>query len=150
MPPAFELIPAHADDLEHLVAVRIAAMRESLERIGRFDPQRARERFASSFDPACTQHIVAQGNRVGFVVIKPQDDGWLLDHLYILPEAQGLGLGAAVLQDVLARADAAGVAVRVGALAQSASNHFYQRHGFVLVEQTALDNYYVRQAYLKT
>jgi len=38
--------------VEALVAIRIAAMRESLERIGRFDRQRARERFLAGFDPA--------------------------------------------------------------------------------------------------
>ena len=37
-------------DAEVLVDIRIAAMRKSLERIGRFDPQRARERFLASFE----------------------------------------------------------------------------------------------------
>jgi hypothetical protein len=37
-------------DAEVLVDIHIAAMRESLERIGRFDPQRARERFLASFE----------------------------------------------------------------------------------------------------
>src|SRR5437660_5430228 len=52
-----ELVDATADDFEALVALRIAAMRESLERIGRFDPARARERFAAGFDPARTRHV---------------------------------------------------------------------------------------------
>ena len=41
--------PAAASDLEQLVQLRIEAMRESLERIGRFDPARARERFSGPF-----------------------------------------------------------------------------------------------------
>ncbi len=41
----------HAD-AGTLVQMRIAAMKEGLERIGRFDPQRARVRFLSTFDPA--------------------------------------------------------------------------------------------------
>jgi len=40
-----KLIPVEASDAEDLVQLRILAMRESLERIGRFDPQRARDRF---------------------------------------------------------------------------------------------------------
>ncbi|MDR6410090.1 UNVERIFIED_ORG: hypothetical protein ABIC62_002743 [Burkholderia sp. 1595] len=40
------------DDIETLVQMRIDAMRESLERIGRFEPRRARDRFVSSFDSA--------------------------------------------------------------------------------------------------
>ncbi|HEY8975343.1 MAG TPA: GNAT family N-acetyltransferase [Burkholderiaceae bacterium] len=119
-------------------------MRESLERLGRFDPQRARDRFLAAFEPALTRHVLAGGERVGFVVVRPQDDGLLLDHLYLLPTAQGRGVGAAVLADVLARADASRLPVRVGALRGSDSNRFYQRHGFELVEQGEWDNLYLR------
>ena len=136
--------PAAAADAEGLVAIRIAAMRESLERIGRFDPQRARDRFLANFDPAHTRHVIVDGARVGFVVVRPQDDEWLLDHLYVLPAHQGRGIGAAVLQDVLASADARGQALRVGALRGSDANRFYARHGFELVAHTEWDNHYRR------
>ena len=121
-------------------------MRESLERLGRFDPQRARDRLLAGFDPAFTRHVLADGERVGFVVVRPQDDGLLLDHLYLLPAAQGRGVGAAVLADVFARADASRVPVRVGALRGSDANRFYARHGFALVEQDEWDNLYLRPA----
>jgi GNAT superfamily N-acetyltransferase len=133
-------------DADELVAIRIAAMRESLERIGRFDPQRARERFLSSFDPARTWFIVENGVRVGFFVTRPQLDCLLLDHLYVLPELQGRGLGAQVLQRVFAAADIARLPVKVGALRDSASNRFYLRHGFVQTHEEAFDIYYLRAA----
>jgi len=139
-------VPAEAGDFEALLALRIAAMRESLQRIGRFDPARARERFAAGFAPEHTRHILVNGDRVGFVVVKPQSEALLLDHLYIAPGAQGQRLGAAVLADVFARADAAALPVRVGALRDSDSNRFYVRHGFELVERAEFDNYYVRPA----
>jgi GNAT superfamily N-acetyltransferase len=132
-------------DAETLVAIRIAAMRESLERIGRFDPQRARERFLSTFDPALCRFITVDGVRVGFIVIHPEADHWLLDHFYILPEHQGKGIGAAVLQDVFANADAQSMPIRLGALRGSDSNRFYQRHGFVQTDEAEWDIYYVRQ-----
>jgi ribosomal protein S18 acetylase RimI-like enzyme len=141
---AFE--PAVAADAEALVAIRVAAMRESLERVGRFDPQRARDRFLAGFDPASTRHVVADGARVGFVVLRLQDPDWLLDHLYVLPSHQGRGIGGAVLSDLFVRADAAGRALRVGALRGSESNHFYRRHGFELLERTEWDNHYRRPA----
>lgn len=149
LPAALTFAPATADDAEALVALRIAAMRESLERIGRFDPTRARERFLTGFAPEATQHILWHGARVGFYVVKPAEgDGpWLLlDHLYIQPGHQGHGIGAAVLSHVFALADATGQPLRVGALKGSDSNRFYQRHGFVLVEQGEFDNYYARLA----
>jgi GNAT superfamily N-acetyltransferase len=144
--PRVTFEPAVAADAEALVALRIAAMRESLERIGRFDPQRARDRFLSGFDPAQTRHVLADGVRIGLVVVRSRDDGLLLDHLYLAPHAQGRGIGAAVLSDVLARADASRLPVRVSALRGSDANRFYQRHGFEQAQQGEWDNLYHRPA----
>jgi len=138
--------PATPADVEALVQLRIEAMRESLERVGRFDPRRARDRFLSGFVPEVTHHIEWNGQRVGFFVLKPVAIGLLLDHLYIHPDYQNRGLGAAVLTHVFAQADASHLAVRVGALRESRSNGFYVRHGFIPVEQGEFDNYYVRPA----
>ena len=136
--------PASSEDAEDLVALRIVAMRPSLEQLGRFNPQRARDRFLASFTPAYTWHLVVEGRRVGFVVVRPQAGHLLLDHLYVTPAHQGEGIGAAAIAVVLANADAQRMPVRVGALRESDSNRFYARHGFELVEETEWDNYYVR------
>ncbi len=143
---AVEYSIATADDAEALVALRIEAMRESLERIGRFDPERARQRFLAGFAPEHTRRIDANGELVGFFVVKPHEQGLLLDHLYVHPRHQGKGIGAAALSCVLSEAEAKRCSVSVGALRGSASNRFYARYGFVLVEQGEFDNYYVRPA----
>ena len=144
--PIITFCAADASDAEALVALRILAMRESLERIGRFDPVRSRERFLPAFAPEFTRHILVDGDRAGFVVVKPAGDGLLLDHLYIDPRFQNRRVGASVLATVFAEADARGVQLRVGALRGSDSNRFYLRHGFKLVKEEEWDNYYVRSA----
>ena len=131
-------------DGEALADIRVAAMRESLEAVGHFDPLRARRRFLDSFEPACTWALLWQGERVGFVVVREHPDHIHLNHLYLLPPAQGQGVGADVLRALFALADSAGLPVRVAALTQSRSNAFYQRHGFRLVDTAEWDNYYVR------
>lgn len=138
--------PAGPEDAEALALLRVEAMRASLERIGRFNLERARQRFLSSYEPGHTRHILADGRRVGFVVLRPYQGELLLDHLYVRPSAQGRGIGAAVLQHVFAQADAARLPLRVGALRESDSNRFYERHGFVLVERSEWDNHYLRPA----
>lgn len=97
------LVTAQQSDLDNLVAIRIEAMRESLERVGRFDPVRARERFLSGFEARYTRYIEAAGERVGFVVVKLHDNELLLDHLYVRPSAQGSGVGSAVLAQIFKR-----------------------------------------------
>ena len=144
--PTITLIAACAGDFEALLALRTSAMRASLERIGRFDPARARARFQLSFTPQLTRHVLAANRRVGFIAIKPQADGLLLDHLYIHPDQQGRGLGSAVLATIFEEADAAGQPIRAGALRDSDSNRFYERHGFVRIEEAEFDIYYVRPA----
>ena len=139
------LVPAQQSDLDDLVAIRIEAMRESLERVGRFDPVRARERFVSGFEACNTRYIEVSGERVGFVVVQHYPNQFLLDHLYVRPSAQGSGIGSAVLTQIFKEADAAALPIKVGALKESASNRFYTRHGFQLVESGEFDNYYVRQ-----
>jgi len=141
----FRLTSVSSADGPDLADLRAVAMRESLEAIGRFDPQRARERFLASFTPEDTLALVADGERVGFVVIRNRPDHILLDHLYLLPAYQEQGIGAQVLQGIFTHADSAGLSVRVGALKGSRSNDFYQRHGFVLIEAAEWDNYYVRE-----
>jgi len=41
-------------DAELLAQIRVEAMRPSLEAVSRFDPERARNRFLSSFQPLDT------------------------------------------------------------------------------------------------
>lgn len=145
-PTGLALRPADDGDFEALLSLRMAAMRESLERVGRFDPQRARERLSRGFLPAYTRHILMDGELVGFVVVVPREKDFLLDHLYIHPSGQGLGIGSWVMDRVLKEADRHHKAVSVTALKHSAANRFYLRHGFVLQAEGEWDLYYVRPA----
>ncbi|WP_038493001.1 GNAT family N-acetyltransferase [Collimonas arenae] len=142
--PKVSLVQAEDNDFEELVALRIEAMRESLERVGRFDPARARERFRAGFSAIHTRHVMVNQQRAGFVVVKPGPDQLLLDHLYIRPDCQGQGIGAAVLEKIFAEADAQAMPLRVGALRDSDSNRFYQRHGFQFLSEEEWDIYYIR------
>jgi len=145
-PVNVNLTPATEADFEHLADLRVAAMQESLERVGRFDPERARERLRNSFSPAHTRMIVFEEKMVGFYAARPSPEGLQLDHLYIHPQFQGRGIGAVVLQRIFDDADKSGVAVLVGALKESASNRFYQRHGFFEISESEWDIYYIRPA----
>lgn len=138
------IAPVSPNDFEELATLRIAAMRESLERVGRFDPERARERLRKSFSPEHSQIIVLDGARIGFCTFRPSDDAYHLDHFYVHPDAQSQGVGSFVLRMLLKQSDALRLPVLLGALRDSASNRFYQRHGFVQTGEDEWDIYYSR------
>ncbi len=132
------------DAADALAELRVAAMRESLEAVGRFDAKRARMRFLDSFEPQFTREILDGDERVGFVVVKPAGQRLKVDHFYITPAAQGRGIGSQVLRLVLAEADAANAVLELGALRASRSNAFYLRHGFRRVRSSEFDIHYER------
>lgn len=142
---AITFTPASEDDFEPLLALRHLAMRESLERVGRFDPDRARARFRAGFSPEHTVLIHDGGVFVGCVTVRPMDDGaaWV-ENLYLHPGQQGRGLGAQVMRRILDDAGAQGRTVRLSVLVQSDANRFYERLGFVETHREAWDIYYER------
>ena len=80
----------------------------------------------------------------GCVALKPDGDGVVLEHFYLGDGFQGRGIGAAVLRRLLAEADAAGRAVRLGVLKGSPAARLYERHGFVWTHAEPFDDYYRR------
>lgn len=137
------LVPVVGSDFDDMVALRIDALQESLERLGRFDPSRARERLADGFAPPFMHHIEVNGERVGFVTLRPderaQPPSLRLHHLYIRPGAQGKGTGAWALGWAKAEAAKARRGITLSALKQSDANRFYLRHGFVEIGQSDFD-----------
>ena len=141
--PFLHFEPVVEADFETLAALREAALRESLERLGLFSQERSRERLRSNFRPAFMRHIVWSGQRVGLLTLWPEGDALKLQHLYLSPGAQGKGIGAWVLEQVKAEARAQGRDVKLEALPQSDANRFYKRHGFVQVGVAEFDVFYV-------
>ncbi|MFE4856449.1 GNAT family N-acetyltransferase [Streptomyces sp. NPDC056670] len=136
--------PAEAVDVEPLAELRAVVMRPDLERLGRFDEHRVRQRFRDAFSPSHTSVVMADGALAGCVALRPADDGQWLEHFYLAPGVQGRGLGSAVLRTVLGRTDAEGVPVRLNVLQGSAARRLYERHGFTVEAQDPVDVFMVR------
>lgn len=144
-PMEWELRSAEPADVEAIAELRATVMRPDLERLGRFDEHRVRRRLRDSFSPQHTSVIVADGAFAGCVTVRPAEGGQWLEHFYLAPEAQGRGLGSAVLRTLLDRADADGVFVRLNVLQGSAARRLYERHGFTTEVQDPIDIYMVRR-----
>ena len=161
----FHFSQAHQSDFDRLFALRLLTMRESLERIGRFDPQRALERipksvkrfseqdarknkelerFQNSFRPQHTRLIIVKDQLAGCVALGPHEDDWLLEHFYIAPQFQGHGLDSLALSSLMTQADQAQKTITLSVLQQSDAARFYERHGFHKTGEDEWDIYYAR------
>lgn len=132
------------DDFDALLELRIEAMRESLERIGRFDRERSVARFRSSFVSADTKKILCDNALVGFSSMTRKADHFHLSHLYIMPGHQCQGIGSLAMEEMIRISNEVSLPIRLGALNESKSNEFYQRHGFVVTSESEWDTYYER------
>ena len=92
-------------DLEELTELRAVAMREDLERLGRYDDRRVRQRLRDGFNPEHTLVIEVNGELAGCVALRPAEDCHWLEHFFLAPHAQGCGIGSAVLSRLLESCD---------------------------------------------
>lgn len=129
------LEPVGADDFDAMHELRDRAMRESLERLGRYDPERLRQRLLDGFAPEHMRHVCRSGERIGFLTLEPRGTGLYLRHLYVAPGAQGQGAGAWAIAWIKSH----GSDVTLNALKLSDSNRFYLRHGFEVVGESEFD-----------
>ena len=138
-----DFVETTQQDLEVLASIRVRAMRDSLARIGRFDPAVARSRVVDTYAPGQCRFITVNGDKAGFVDVRERAGHVLIHHLYLLPAYQGIGIGSTVLRQILADAKSKGLPVVSGALHGSEANRFYIRHGFKKSGGKDVDNYYV-------
>ncbi|MGH1469963.1 MAG: GNAT family N-acetyltransferase [Cellvibrionaceae bacterium] len=118
----YSLAETQPNEGDILAELRVVAMKESLQAIGRFDPERARSRFLDSFSPENTWKIMV-GNATqddihegelsfeilaGFFVIHQTTENaenyLQLDHFYIHPDFQSKRIGGEVLKSLLENA----------------------------------------------
>jgi GNAT superfamily N-acetyltransferase len=134
--PAFSLRPAAEADFEALLDLSIRVMREHLDRLGRYDPARRRARMRAAFEGGGIQ-VIEGDSTLGCIGIEPGAAAVELHSLYLEPDQQGHGLGAAIVSHILAQHP--GQAFRVEVLKQSPARRFWERQGFVLVDEQPYD-----------
>src|SRR6185312_183204 len=136
---------ASVADVEAVAELRAVVLRADLERLGRYDEHRVRQRLREGFAPRYTWIVVIEGTFAGCVALRPAADGHWLEHFYLDPERQGIGIGTAVLVRLLEECDRAGRTVRLNVLQGSPARRLYERHGFVVEAEDGVDVFMVRR-----
>lgn len=142
MAPAWSLRQALPSDAAWIAELRAQVMRPDLERLGRWDTARVRQRFLNGFLPAHTFVIEVEGSAVGVIAVRPERDEQWIEHFYLGSEHRGRGLGSEVLGHVMAtHRDAR--PFRLNVLQGSPARRLYERHGFVHEHEDAIDVFLV-------
>lgn len=141
--PPIAFSPATADDIDRLVDLKVLVMRGELERLGRYTPERARDKFVAKFSPERTRLVDFDGRFAGCVTVTDHGEHVEIEHLYLIPERHGSGLGSRIMAVLMDEARALGKPVRLTVLNGSPANRFYQRLGFVETERDPIDIQYI-------
>ncbi|MEV1316442.1 GNAT family N-acetyltransferase [Micromonospora arborensis] len=141
----WKLRPASLSDVDAVAELRAVVLRADLERLGRYDEQRVRQRLRDGFAPAYTWVVEVDGAFAGCVALRRADDAHWLEHFYLAPHLQGSGIGTAVLRELLERCDRDGAQVRLNVLQGSPARRLYERHGFTLETEDPVDVFMVRE-----
>lgn len=112
-----------------------ATVREQNDLVLDLDDTGHRERRRAELAEGWFEAIEVDGQRVGLLEVRPNDDVLDLRHLEVLPDHQGSGVGTAAVQLVIARAREMqkDVALRVLHVNHRART-LYERLGFVVEE----------------
>lgn len=144
MPEAWRFDPVSEADFEPLLVLRVDVMREHLERVFRYSPERAREVFRGHFDEPGMRLILAGDERIGCVGFRRHDSEIKIDSFYLDRRYHNSGLGTVILKVLPAEADASGLPVRLEVLTGSPADRFYERHGFVKLKHDDIEASYER------
>lgn len=126
------------EDAPWLAELRAIVMRPDLERLGRFDPVRVRQRLLSRFNPEHSFVIDIDDEPAGLIVVRPDSDAQWIEHFLLDPRHQGRGIGGQVLRHVMAvHGDER--PFRLNVLQGSPARRLYERNGFVLEDEDPVD-----------
>lgn len=138
-----ELRAATATDIDWLVELRAQVLRADLERLGRYDPHRVRQRMRDGYRPESTRIIVVDGEDIGSIAVREEPDARWIEHFYLAPTAQNRGIGTRVLTHVLAEHDPR--SHRLNVLRGSPARRLYERHGFTVDSEDDVDVWMTRR-----
>lgn len=141
----FALRAAASTDVEAVAELRAVVLRHDLERLGRYDAHRVRQRLRDGFVPEHTCVIEVAGAFAGCVSLRPAEDAHWLEHFYLASHLHGSGIGTAVLRGLLERCDRDGTRVRLNVLQGSPARRLYERHGFTVETEDAVDVFMTRE-----
>jgi ribosomal protein S18 acetylase RimI-like enzyme len=130
--PAYQLRAAQHEDADFLWRLRQQVMRDVVEATwGPWEDTQQRQFFDRGFVPRETSIIVVDDKPAGRISVARSHMEYFLGIVELLPEAQGRGLGSAIMRDLQEEARQVRLPIRLQVIkANTAALRLYTRLGF--------------------
>ncbi len=126
------LRPATPADGHFVYEVKKSALGPYIEQVFGWNEEQQQGFYAEEYDMEATQVVLQDGQPIGWVASHLEEQNQIIDHVYLLPEYQGKGIGNQVLAMVLVEADIHGYSSKLDVLKVNRARRLYERSGFVI------------------
>jgi ribosomal protein S18 acetylase RimI-like enzyme len=128
--------PATVADYDYLYDLHAATMRDYVARTWGWDDAVQQRMFREQLDPQRVEIIERDGQRVGMWSVEDRGDEFFLRSIEIDPAYQGLGIGTAMVSELIGRAATMGRPVSLQVLKVNPAFRLYERLGFAVIGET--------------
>lgn len=130
LPDGFARRPAARDDMGFLWELHVLTMRDYVEQTWGWERVWQEEKFREKFDIAGLEVLEIEGRAIGAMAVKEEAEHLFLREIEIHPDWQRLGIGTALVNEVIATAGIRGLRVRLQVLKVNPALRLYERCGF--------------------
>ena len=135
IPPNLTLRPANSDDATLFYNVIDLTMREFiLATWGRWDEVRVQTESHLHSKSPNSQVIAVDNIPVGVLRVARFSTYIELEQIYLLPKYQRLGIGSALISQLITEADRSHVPIRLRVMAINPAKRFYEQLDFIVTE----------------
>lgn len=128
--------PVGEEDYDFLWRLHRKEFKHYVDEIWGWDEAWQANYFRERFDRQGQRLILYRGKRIGTVKVIEQESQVFLAYIAITSEYQRRGIGSAVLQDEMERAQGSGKPVVLRVLPSNPAQKLYARLGFVVTESS--------------
>ncbi len=132
--PAITLRETTDEDIDFVFNLNKINMRKYVEEIRGWNDEFEREDMKKKFTPGMDKIIQIDGKDAGIIRVLETDEGIKLDHIELLPEHQGHGIGSKVIKELIDK----NKPISLQVLKQNPAVELYKKLGFEIVGETDL------------
>ena len=129
LPDGFSRRPATPQDLAFLWELHVLTMRDYVEQTWGWERTWQEENFRTKFDITGLEIIEIEGHPIGSMSVKEETESLFLREIEIHPDWQRLGIGSALVNEVMATGGIHDLTVRLQVLKVNPARRLYERCG---------------------